>query len=47
LPPERLLVFELGDGWEPLCRFLGKPVPEIPFPQTNTTEEFRAKILTK
>jgi Sulfotransferase domain len=46
-PPERLLVFELGEGWERLCRFLGEPVPAIPFPQTNSTEEFRAKVLTK
>lgn len=28
-PPERLLIYKLGDGWEPLCKFLGKPVPEV------------------
>jgi Sulfotransferase domain len=32
--PDYLLVFDLigGDGWEPLCEFLGRPVPEAPFP---------------
>jgi len=36
-PAERLLVYNLcgGDGWEPLCRFLGKPVPDEPFPWEN------------
>jgi len=41
-PAERLLTYRLGDGWEPLCRFLGKPVPDIPYPQSNSSEEFRA-----
>lgn len=40
VPPERLLVFSAKDGWEPLCAFLGKPVPAGPFPRTNTKEEF-------
>lgn len=34
-PPEQLLEYELGSGWEPLCKFLGKPVPDEPFPQIN------------
>jgi len=34
-PPERLLEYELGSGWEPLCKFLGKPVPDVPFPTAN------------
>jgi hypothetical protein len=42
LPPERLLVFEASQGWEPLCRFLGVPVPEEPYPRVNSTEDFRA-----
>ena len=29
---ERLLVYEVSQGWEPLCRFLGVNVPEVPFP---------------
>lgn len=36
-PPERLLRFQLEDGWEPLCKFLGKPVPDVPFPRVNDT----------
>lgn len=35
VPPERLLIMELGQGWEPLCQFLGKPVPDEPFPRAN------------
>ena len=35
VPKENLLVFEARDGWEPLCKFLGKPVPEGPYPRIN------------
>ncbi|MXO71612.1 sulfotransferase family protein [Alteraurantiacibacter buctensis] len=38
IPAERLLVFEARDGWEPLCAFLGVPVPEIPYPRVNERE---------
>src|SRR5262249_15637907 len=41
VPPERLLVFELADGWEPLCAFLDVSVPDETFPHANTTAEFR------
>ncbi len=34
-PPERLLVFDVADGWEPLCAFLDVPVPGHPFPHLN------------
>ncbi len=40
---ERLLVFEAGEGWEPLCKFLGVKVPAAPYPIMNTTEEFQAR----
>jgi hypothetical protein len=40
IPPERLLVFEAVQGWAPLCDFLGVPVPDTPFPRTNSREEF-------
>jgi hypothetical protein len=43
-PPERLLTYELGSGWEPLCRFLGKPVPDVRYPQSNTAEQFHAAV---
>ena len=42
IAPERLLVFEAKQGWEPLCNFLGVPVPSIPYPRVNTTEDFHA-----
>lgn len=41
--PERLLVFELGGGWEPLCAFLGCAVPEVPFPAGNEAGGFHAR----
>eukprot|EP01099_Mayorella_cantabrigiensis_P001237 TRINITY_DN1523_c0_g1_i1.p1 TRINITY_DN1523_c0_g1~~TRINITY_DN1523_c0_g1_i1.p1 ORF type:complete len:274 (+),score=60.65 TRINITY_DN1523_c0_g1_i1:32-853(+) len=41
---DRLLVFEVKDGWESLCKFLGKEVPEQPFPRTNDTEQFQNRI---
>lgn len=44
IPAERLLVYEVKQGWEPLCAFLGVPVPEVPFPRTNTTEEFVGRL---
>jgi hypothetical protein len=42
--PERLLVYETGQGWEPLCRFLGVAVPEAPYPRVNTTDDFTARF---
>jgi hypothetical protein len=44
-PPERLLVFEVADGWEPLCAFLGVPVPDHPFPRLNDAAAMR-RLLT-
>jgi hypothetical protein len=40
IAPERLLEFDAVQGWEPLCAFLGVPVPDEPFPRTNSREEF-------
>ena len=37
---ERMLVFDPKSGWEPLCKFLNVPVPETPFPKSNTKEDF-------
>lgn len=36
----RVLSFDVKDGWEPLCEFLGKPVPDGDFPRSNNSEEF-------
>ncbi|MEO7478207.1 MAG: sulfotransferase family protein [Lysobacteraceae bacterium] len=35
VPPDRLLVFTVNEGWKPLCDFLGVPIPETPFPNVN------------
>ncbi|MBO6689013.1 MAG: sulfotransferase family protein [Alphaproteobacteria bacterium] len=43
-PAERLLVFHPKEGWEPLCTFLGKPVPEGDFPNVNDRAEFKKRI---
>lgn len=40
IPADQLLVYQVGSGWEPLCQFLGLPVPDEPYPHTNTSEEF-------
>ena len=37
VPKEDLLVWNLKDGWEPLCKFLDKPIPEGPIPHDNKT----------
>ena len=39
LPSDRLLVYSPREGWEPLCDFLGVPVPGEPFPRVNSREE--------
>ena len=44
IPPAQLLVFEVKDGWEPLCNFLGAPVPAEAFPRTNDRAEFWDRI---
>ena len=45
VPPDRLLVFEVKEGWGPLCAFLGVPVPDgKPFPHVNDAAEFRSRI---
>lgn len=39
VPQSRLLVYEVTQGWPPLCKFLGVPVPDSPFPRVNSREE--------
>lgn len=41
MPKERLLDYELGLGWKPLCDFLGKDIPRKPFPHLNEVKEFQ------
>lgn len=48
VPAERLLVYEVKEGWEPLCRFLDVPVPvDKPFPRLNDTAEFQQRIMNR
>jgi hypothetical protein len=42
VPASRLLVYQPGDGWEPICRFLDVPVPDEAFPHLNDTAWYRA-----
>jgi hypothetical protein len=44
IPAEQLLVFAVKDGWEPLCTFLGEPIPDEPFPRTNDRLEFWDRV---
>jgi hypothetical protein len=45
VPADRLLVYQVSEGWGPLCAFLGVPVPEgKPFPHLNDAAEFRGRI---
>jgi hypothetical protein len=41
IPPARLLEFTPTEGWEPLCAFLGVPVPDTSYPNINARAEFR------
>ncbi|KAK5994084.1 hypothetical protein PT974_07524 [Cladobotryum mycophilum] len=42
VPEDRLLTMELTQGWEPLAKFLDKPVPEEPFPRANESESMKS-----
>ena len=44
VPADRLIDWQPGDGWEPICAALGIPVPDDPFPHVNSTEDFRANL---
>lgn len=47
VPPEQLLIFNPKDGWLPLCQFLDKPVPDVPFPHANSGMQTLNKLRTK
>ena len=44
VPPEKLLVYDVKEGWGPLCEFLGVEAPDKPFPHLNDGEIFRGRI---
>jgi hypothetical protein len=45
IPPDRLIEYQPGDGWGPICERLGVAVPDEKFPHSNTLEDFRARWL--
>ncbi|MCA9840371.1 MAG: hypothetical protein KC422_25905 [Trueperaceae bacterium] len=47
VPAEHLLEYEVRQGWQPLCEFLKLPVPNEPFPKTNTLEQFQRRLASK
>jgi hypothetical protein len=44
IPKGRLLVYDVGQGWEPLCAFLGMSVPDTPFPRANVRADTEALL---
>lgn len=42
--PDNLLVYEVKEGWQPLCDFLQVPVPDRPMPHLNDAASFRAMV---
>jgi len=44
IPAERLLVYDVRQGWEPLCEFLEVAVPATPFPRVNSTNEYQGNL---
>lgn len=47
IPAHQLLLYQVKDGWDPLCAFLGLPVPADPFPRTNDRGEFWERVSRK
>jgi hypothetical protein len=45
VPGDRLLVWSVTEGWEPLCEFLEVDVPDAPFPRVNDTDTFGERLL--
>ena len=44
VPEDRLLIFNVKEGWKPLCDFLNVPIPDQPFPKTNDTAQMNQNI---
>ena len=47
IPDSQLLIYEVKQGWGPLCEFLGVPAPDEPFPRTNDRAEFWDRVTGK
>lgn len=44
IPADRLILHEVGAGWEPLCTGLGLPIPDEAYPRTNSTKDFQDRL---
>jgi len=44
-PKNQLLIFRIDDGWEPLCKFLGKELPKVRFPHKNKNGTFHKEAI--
>ncbi|MFI9550123.1 sulfotransferase family protein [Nonomuraea endophytica] len=44
LPADRVLVYESGQGWEPLCAFLGVAIPDEPYPRLNDRQSAQTRL---
>jgi hypothetical protein len=44
VPPEKLLIYDVTEGWGPLCSFLGVPEPQGELPHLNKKENFREML---
>jgi hypothetical protein len=47
IPSDRLLVYQVKEGWDPLCAFLGLEAPDEDFPRSNSREEFWDRLRPK
>jgi hypothetical protein len=47
IPAHQLLVYQVKEGWDPLCAFLDVPIPAEPFPRTNDRGEFWDRVSGK
>lgn len=47
VPADRLLVYEVAQGWGPLCTFLGAETPDVPFPRVNDRRSYREAMLSR
>jgi hypothetical protein len=45
IPPERLLIWDVTEGWDPLCEFLELDVPDTPLPHANEREAFVERVI--
>ena len=44
VPPDKLLIFNVREGWSPLCNFLGTDIPDTPFPNVNDRKQIKKTI---